>query len=159
METVKAPLKAELGAPQLDNQDPAEPVFTPLLMEERDRLNEIFRDPAFVKAWRNLRVLKPGVFIASPAVLSGPTGPQLANNRLHEIRGWEMFVAALLNQGKEPVVKRKAVLEEYPDAGTIEAEMQRTAGPVPVRAVPGQPKPPTQQMPVAKITSNKTRKP
>lgn len=165
METAQAPLKsAELGAPQLDDHDPAEPVFTPLVMEERDRLNAIFKDPAFVKAWRNLRVFKPGAFPGNPSALASPIGPQLASNRLHQIQGWEMLVVALLNQGKEPVVKKKQALEEYPDEGTIEAEMQRKGGPIPQRMVPGQPsaahpKPPSGQMPVAKTPSHKIRKP
>lgn len=157
MDTVKAPSNVALGAPQLDEQDPAELVFTPLVMAERDRLNEIFRDPVFLKAWRNLRAYKPGVFMTNPTVLAGPTGAQMANNRFHEIRGWEMFVAALLNQGKEPTVKRKTALEEYPDAGTIDAEMARKVVPEAPRA-PG--KPPTERMPVAQVRpiSNKIRK-
>lgn len=150
MDKVHAPLKpADVGAPQLEYHDPAEPVVIPLLMEERDKLKEIFKDPAFVKAWRNLRVLKPSVFIATPSALAGPSGAQMANNRLHEIRGWEMFSAALLNQAKEPVIKTKVNLDEYPDAGTIEGEALRTAGFTPQPAkdpnkppVSGYPKPP-----------------
>lgn len=130
---------AELGAPPLDVYDPAEPVFSPLVMDERDRLNVIFKDPVFVKAFRNLRTMKPSVFIATPTMLAGAGGAQLANNRFHEIRGWEMFVAALLNQGKEPVVKKRTVLEEYPSSGTIEGEAQRAGGSVAPRAIPGSP--------------------
>ncbi len=163
METVQAPLKADLGAPQLDDSDPSEPVFVGLVMEERDRLNAIFKDPVFVKAWRNLRCFKPGAFPGNQTALASPIGLQLASNRLHQIQGWEMLVVALINQGKEPVQKKKTALEQYPDAGTIEAEMERLGGPVPARAVPGQPvahpKPPSGPMPVAKTPSHKIRKP
>lgn len=165
MQSVQAPLTAALGAPQLDDQDPAEPVFMPLLMEERNRLNEIFQDPAFVKAWRNLRTYKPGAFPANASTLAGPSGLQVASNRLHQIQGWEMFVAALLNQSKEPLVKKKPALEEYPDAGTIEAEMARTGGTVEQRKVPGQPPagkavPTKGPMPTPKIANtSKIRKP
>lgn len=131
MDTVKAPHTAELGAPQLEENDLVEHQFSALVMEERNRLKEIFKDPAFVKAWRNLRAVKPGVFMANATTLAGPTGAQLANNRLHEIRGWEMFSAALINQCKEPVVKRKPVTEDYPDEGTIDAEMRRKLPPTP----------------------------
>lgn len=165
MQSVQAPLTAALGAPQLDDQDPAEPVFMPLLMEERNRLNEIFRDPVFIKAWRNLRVYKPGAFPANASTLAGPSGLQIAANRLHQIQGWEMFVVALLNQAKEPVVKKNTPLQEYPNEGTIEAEMARTGGPVEARKVPGQPPagktvPTKGPMPTPKIANtSKIRKP
>lgn len=138
MATTNPDQKVSLGATPLDDYYPAEPVFTPLVMDERDRLNAIFQDPAFRKAWRNLRAMKPSVFLANPSVLSGPSGLLMASNRLHEIRGWDMFIAALLSQGKEPVTKIRAPLEEYPDTGTIEAEMQRTGGAGKPRSVPGQ---------------------
>lgn len=123
----------------MDNNDPAEPVFQPLLMEERDELKRIFKNPAFIKAWQNLRCVKPGVFMTTPVNLATKKGAKMANNRFHEIRGWEMFSAGLLNQAKEPVVKKKTVPEDYPDAGTIEADMARQAGPVQGRLIPGQP--------------------
>jgi hypothetical protein len=165
MQSVQAPLTAALGAPQLDDSTPEKPVFIPLLMEERDRLKAIFKDPAFVKAWRNLRCSKPGVFNGSADKLAGPMGLQLKSDRFHEIRGWELLVAALLIQAEEPVVKTKAHLQEYPDAGTIEAEMERTGGPVEQRKVPGQAGPvkavPVKgPMPTPKIANtSKIRKP
>lgn len=128
-------------------------------MEERDELTKIFANPVFVKAWRNLRAVKPGVFISQSA-LASPAGPQMANNRFHEIRGWEMFAAALLKQAKEPEVKRTPAKEEYPDAGTIEAEMRRTSPPIEPRKVPGAPPPGQQMMPIPKVqTVTKIRKP
>ncbi|MES2202456.1 MAG: hypothetical protein V4498_09405 [candidate division FCPU426 bacterium] len=123
----------------MDNNDPAEPVFLPLVMEERDELKRIFKNPAFVKAWNNLRCVKPGVFIGTPAILAGKKGARMATNRFHEIRGWEMFSAGLLNQAKEPVVKKKPITEDYPDEGTLEADVRRQGPSVPGRLVPGQP--------------------
>jgi hypothetical protein len=66
---------------------------------------------------------------------------------------------------KNLVVKKKPALQEYPDAGTIEAEMARTGGTVEGRKVPGQAGPlkavPTKgPMPTPKIANtSKIRKP
>lgn len=87
-----------------------------LSLEERAALRAMFNHPAYVKAWRNAQHSKPGAF---PGDLNTPLGSVIANNRLHEIRGWEMFAAALQREVVDPVMKKPTAPDDYPDAGAI----------------------------------------
>lgn len=90
-----------------------------LSLEERGALRVIFKHPAYLKAWKNAQHSKPGVFTAD---LNTPLGSIIANNRLHEIRGWELLEAALQRQIVDPVLKKPTAPDNFPDAGAIGAE-------------------------------------
>lgn len=96
--------------------------IVPLVYEQRIRLQEIFNDPVFVQAWANTNLCKPS---AIPAGLEGPLGVQIGNNRLHQIQGWELFRAALMRQAEEVIPTKPKPVDNFPDAGTIEADMQQ----------------------------------
>jgi hypothetical protein len=117
----KKPKKARV-APAQRAQDHAreEPIihrFVPLVMEERDRLTAILSDPAFIKAWRNAKALRPSPFRGN---FSAEHGQLAACNKLHEIRGFEAFQAALLAQAEEPKPKNERVAESFPNAGNLD---------------------------------------
>jgi hypothetical protein len=87
-----------------------------LSLEERNALKLIFATPAFVKAWRNAKVSAPSPMIPV-STLNAKRGEKAANNRLHEMRGWKLFEAALLRQTLDPVLRPQRAPEEYPDSG------------------------------------------
>ncbi len=86
----------------------------PLTLDERVRLRAIFKEPAFVKAWKNAKTFAPG---PNPSGLNAELGDRIAVNRLHEMRGWVMFEAAILRQVEDPPLKAVKVVENYPDSG------------------------------------------
>lgn len=110
----KGPLKPGVTLPA------AEPILraprVQLSLEERTALRAVFATPAYVKAWNNAQHAKPGAF---PVELNSALGAVIANNRLHEIRGWEMCVAALHREIIDPVLKKPTAPDNYPDAGAI----------------------------------------
>lgn len=107
-------------------EEKAEPrVFLPLVMEEREKLRTILADPVFVKAWNNAEVTKPSAFHIHNEKFEGQFGPIAACNALHKIQGWELHKAALVKQTLEPIPQQKRKMEEFPDAGTIEAETKK----------------------------------
>jgi len=120
MPKIKKPQKARVAPVQKDHaaDEPIKGSYQPLVMEERDRLTAIFTDPAFVKAWRNAKLLGPRLFNGN---FSGEHGQLAAANRLHELRGFEAFRVALLAQAEEPKTKPERVQEMFPTAGTIDA--------------------------------------
>lgn len=97
--------------------------LVPLSMAQRARLVEILTDPVFKQAWNNALTYRPSVV---PAGLDSALGPQIGNNRLHQLQGWEMFRVALLRQQLEPKLPAPRITQEqYPDSGTLEAEVKR----------------------------------
>lgn len=112
--------KVSKVAPALPEHAADEPIkgsYIPLVMEERDRLTAIFTDPAFVKAWRNAKLLGPSMFRGN---FNDANGALSASNRLHELRGFEAFRIALLGQAEEPKQKTAKPAENFSDAGTID---------------------------------------
>ncbi len=93
----------------------------PLLFEQRNRLQEIFDDPVFRQAWNNVQACKPTLF---PVGLDTALGAQIGNNRLHQLQGWELFRTALLRQVIEPKPAPAKPSNNFPDAGTRDAELQ-----------------------------------
>jgi hypothetical protein len=83
-------------------------------MEERVELRELFNKPAYRKAFTNARLKKPSAFAGSEP-LNGEHGGIVANNRLHQIQGWEMFEAALALQALDPAPPKKPLEESYPN--------------------------------------------
>lgn len=88
----------------------------PLNLEEREAFRAAIKSPAFQKALRNIRNLRPSVFTHE---LNSALGATVANNRLHEIRGWELFEAALWKQSLDPVITAPRANEKYVDESTI----------------------------------------
>lgn len=95
-----------------------------LVLKERERLREILNDPIFVKAIERAANYKPGAFCAGiGSQINDPAASQLiANNRLHEIRGWELFERALYLQAEDPKPQKTKLEETYPDTGRIDYE-------------------------------------
>ena len=92
---------------------PITPPPVALEYKDRQRLAEILDDPVFVQAWRNLHHHRPSPF---PMGLNGALGATIANNRLHELRGWMMFEAALIAQARDPIMVPPLLKETYPDS-------------------------------------------
>lgn len=91
-------------------------VEIPLTLEERTALRAALTSAYFKKALHNARLSAPSVFTGG---LNGPLGATIANNRLHEIRGWQAFEAAIGRQVADPKLKPKVAEENYPDAGRV----------------------------------------
>lgn len=93
------------------------PAANPLTLEERGELRAILSAPLMRKVWNNARWARPGAMIPK-SELNSALGSVIANNRLHEQRGWEMFEAAILIQIADPKIARKEPIpDNYPDAG------------------------------------------
>jgi hypothetical protein len=131
--------KPELGNPEIMDDRPLRPKVSALTFEERNTLSSILSNPVFVKAWRNAQLHKPSAFIPS-VILNAEFGPQSGTHRLHEIRGWEMFQAALVKQIEEPKPKQEKPMENFPNEGTLEHETLKRMSTKPTpRQVPGVP--------------------
>lgn len=89
---------------------------TLLTLDERNALKATFTSAGFKKLLQNVRLKKPSAFTPH---LNEALGAQVANNRLHEIRGWELFEAALWVEIQDPGIRKTAPVENYqePDAG------------------------------------------
>jgi hypothetical protein len=87
-----------------------------LTLDERTAFRAALASPGFQKALKNIRHGKPSVFTGE---LNSPQGAVIANNRLHEIRGWEMFEAALGAQAIDPVLKPARAREEFIDESAL----------------------------------------
>ncbi len=105
----------------------------PLTLDERVALKAAFQSSGFRRAWKNAQLKKPSVITGD---LNTALGHVIANNRLHEIRGWEMFTAALLMQINDPVVKAPQSQETFPDSGMVVGEPPKKPN------TPAYPKPP-----------------
>lgn len=73
--------------------------------------------PLMRKVWNNIRSFRPNSGIQK-AELNSALGGVIANNRLHEMRGWDGFETAFILQAHDPkpVVKTQ-VPDNYPDSG------------------------------------------
>jgi len=88
----------------------------PLTLEERRVFREAINSTAFKKALRNIRLAKPSAFTKD---LNGPLGGTIANNRLHQIQGWEAFETALGMQALDKAPQTARPKESYIDESTI----------------------------------------
>jgi hypothetical protein len=86
----------------------------PLNVDERRALREMFTSSVFQKAWKNALTVSPSALVDG-AVLDSVLGSVKAVNRLHEIRGWEMFRAALAIQVMDKPLPKSRVPENYPE--------------------------------------------
>jgi hypothetical protein len=93
------------------------PVYTyvPLDIKEREKLRGIISDPVFQKAIRNAHAKKPSVNPTGTGISANPQCEQIANNRLHQLQGWEMLEAAIFAQAEEAAPRTFVPLKEtYP---------------------------------------------
>ena len=81
-----------------------------LTLEDRTALRAFFASAPFKKALHNARLKQPSVFTAGLDTMLGAT---ISNNRLHEIRGWKLFEAALGTQVEDPKLKPVAAPDDY----------------------------------------------
>lgn len=88
------------------------PVLEQLVLEERVALAALLNNTAFQKAWNNAMLCRPSLY---PEGLNTALGGTVASNRLHELRGWELFKAALIRQAQDPKLDRRTPEETYPD--------------------------------------------
>jgi hypothetical protein len=89
-------------------------------LKERQSLLAMLNSDVMQKALGNAQAMKPGVFFAGAGTQAGSVkdaamATLLANNRLHEIRGWESFEAALFAQCEDPKPARSKLDETFPD--------------------------------------------
>lgn len=87
----------------------------PLSDDEREKLRAILNNDVFRLALARVQNMKPSAFTAAPGV-------QGANDRLHEIKGWELYEHALFLQAETPKQKSERPTETYPDQGLIDHE-------------------------------------
>lgn len=120
----KSPVKDAPLALGADGMTVTVPV-RPLVYEERLKLQQILNEPVFVQAWQNAQACRPSVM---PLGLDTALGPQIGNNRLHQMQGWDMFRVAILKQVLDPVAARPKIADNYPDSGLREAELKARAG-------------------------------
>ncbi len=88
----------------------------PLSFEERSVLRLALKSTAFQQALRNIRNEKPSVFAPS---LNDERGAQFANNRIHQIQGWEMFEVALGKQALDPQLIAPRPKENFMDESKL----------------------------------------
>ena len=109
----KSPQRSlRLPLPKVLQQKSTAPEYVPLALPQRTELLGMFNSPVFQIAWNNASLAKPSVF---PSGLNTPLGGVIAVNRLHELRGWELFAVALLTQTNDPKSPRKMLQETFPD--------------------------------------------
>lgn len=89
-------------------------LVVPLTMEERGEFRKILETPLMRRVWNNARAAKPSEFAGD---LNLKRGKRIANNRLHEMRGWRMFEVAIFKQVYDPKPVANAPKETYPDSG------------------------------------------
>lgn len=115
-----------------ENTGPTIPAPVPLSHEERVKLRELFADPVYRKAFSNARLMRPSAFAHSEG-LNGALGGQIANNRLHQIQGWEMFEAALAKQALDPLPPKKLLEETFPSDPFFASSSPDAAKPAPAK--------------------------
>lgn len=94
------------------------PIKQPLDLKERTRLIDLLNDPVMQKALGNVARHKPGVFFVGSGLEANATkdtamATLMANNRLHQIQGWELFEAALFAQADDPKPAREKPTETF----------------------------------------------
>jgi hypothetical protein len=81
-----------------------------LTLEDRTALRTFFASAAFRKALHNARLSRPPV--TAPG-LDSALGGIVANNRLHQMQGWQMFEAALGRQVEDPKAPAPKAPDDY----------------------------------------------
>jgi hypothetical protein len=113
-------LKAAL-APRMNDEPFVPDITQDLTPEEKGELRAFFAGPIWKKVLANARLSRPSLM---PQGLDTALGPQIAINRLHELRGWMFLESALAQPILASIPKRKQLVESYPDAGRPDFEMK-----------------------------------
>lgn len=93
------------------------PPPVPLSLEERVELRAWLSTPLARKVWNNVRSFRPNSGLPK-AELNSALGGVFANNRLHEMRGWDAFETAFILQAHDPKpINKTPVPDNYPDSG------------------------------------------
>jgi hypothetical protein len=109
------PKKPKTPTPPAYIRPPVFPVYVyePLSLDERKALRAILASDVFKKALQNAHAKKPGVHVEGTGVFKvTELSPMLANNRLHQLQGWEMFEAALFMQAEETMPRQAVQIQE-----------------------------------------------
>lgn len=109
---MKKQLKLKVDVARPPEEILRDPVI-PLTLEQRVELRAVFKSDAFKRIWSNAKSLAPGPMTGD---LNTALGGIIANNRLHEMRGWQMFEAALIKQLGDPVLRAPRPQETFPDS-------------------------------------------
>jgi hypothetical protein len=94
-----------------------------LTPEQRAKLRAMITDPLYVQFLRIVAVFKPSCNISKAG--SGERdafSDARANARLGEIRGWELYEAAIFLALNEPPEVKASAQETFPDAGRVDAD-------------------------------------
>lgn len=97
--------------------------FTKLSPTDRAKLRAFIESPLYLQMLRIAAVFKPSANCTGTG--SGKRdefSDARANARLGEIRGWEMYEAAIFLALNEPAELKQAVQESFPDEGRVDAE-------------------------------------
>lgn len=81
-----------------------------LTLEDRTAVRAFLVGSAFRKVLHNARLKMPSAFTVG---LDTALGSVIANNRLHEIRGWKMFEAAIGSQVEDPKAPAPKAPDDY----------------------------------------------
>lgn len=81
-------------------------------------------DPAFERALALIQIGRPSVYINGTGghVTDATASVQSANNRLHEMRGWDLYQTALFALVREEKPRTPQPTETYPDSGSLDHE-------------------------------------
>jgi len=85
----------------------------PLTEVERQRFRQMIADPVFQKVIRNAwRYRPPTTPLGTGESVRDQNALLIANNRLHQLQGWEMFEAAVFSQTEVKIKLNKKTPEE-----------------------------------------------
>lgn len=97
-----------------------------LTAEERGELRTVLTSKTFIKLLRICECMKPSAHIKN-----GGSGDRdqfsdaRTNARLGELRGWELYQAAIFLAISEPAAIKSSASETYPDAGRVDSQWGR----------------------------------
>jgi hypothetical protein len=91
----------------------APPALQELSLQERGELIALVETPVFRKAWANVMLSRPSVFMGAAAVNGSDAAGTAALAKLCEIRGWELFKAAFARQMTVPARREKEPPQEW----------------------------------------------
>lgn len=95
---------------------------SPLSLEERAALRAFFNSALWKKVWANAMAGAPP---STPTGLDGPMGGVIANNRLHQMQGWELLKAALASQVEERIPRASRPPDNYPKSLEIDTGVKQ----------------------------------
>jgi hypothetical protein len=98
----------------------------PLTLVEREKVRGFLADPAMGRALEFIQTMRPSAFVVNDsagmggAVKDPAASMASANNRLHEMRGWDQYENALFASVQEAKPRPEMPVENYPDSGRLD---------------------------------------